>query len=128
MSVSKPRSTPSEREIERAILTWLNYQPKTKAWKNKSTGTYDPIKKCFRRSSDPFSQKGTADILGIWHGKMICIEVKSAKGRLTPEQKLFLQDMASLGAICLVARSLQDVLTSFEELACKVSSVKTGFC
>lgn len=128
LSVSKLKSTPSEREVERAILQWLNYQPKCKAWKNKSTGTYDPVRKCFRRSNDPYSQKGSADILGIWNGKMLCIEVKSAKGRLTPEQKEFLSAMSSLGAICLVARDLQQVVDAFSEIVGRENSGQTGFC
>lgn len=128
MSASKTKLTPSEREIERSILGWLNYQPKTKAWKNKSTGTYDPVRKCFRRSNDPFSQKGTSDILGIWAGKMLCIEVKSAKGRLSPEQKQFLSEMANLGAICLVARSLEDVIAVFDALTGTENSGQTDLC
>lgn len=128
MSASRVRSTPSEREIERSILAWLNYQPKTKAWKNKSMGTYDPVRKAFRRSNDPFSQKGTSDIIGIWNGRMICIEVKSAKGRATPEQKQFLQEMANLGAISMLVRSLDDVLNGFDALTGMENSGQTDFC
>jgi len=124
----KIKSTPSEREIEQSILTWLNYQPKCKAWKNKSQGTYDPYKKVFRRPSSKFTEKGTSDILGIWNGKMICIEVKSAKGRLSPEQKSFLQEMANLGAICLVARSLDAVIDAFDELFGTQNSGQSDFC
>lgn len=128
LSASKTKLTPSEREIERSILAWLNYQPKTKAWKNKSIGTFDPTRKVFRRSNDPFSQKGTSDILGIWSGKMLCIEVKSAKGRITPEQKQFLSEMASLGALCLVARSLEDVIAVFDALTGTENSGQTDLC
>jgi hypothetical protein len=124
----KIRSTPSEREIEQSILAWLNYQPKCKAWKNKSQGTYDPYKKVFRRPSSKFTEKGTSDILGIWNRHMLCIEVKSAKGRLSPEQKSFLQEMANLGAICLVARSLDDVIAAFSELIGNQSSGQSDFC
>jgi penicillin-binding protein-related factor A (putative recombinase) len=128
LSVSKPKLTLSEREIEQAILTWLNYQPKCKAWKNKSQGTYDPYKKVFRKPSSKFTEKGTSDILGIWNGKMLCIEVKSAKGRLSPEQKSFLQEMANLGAICLVARSLDAVIDAFSEIFGTQNSGQSDFC
>lgn len=109
-------------------MAWLNYQPKCKAWKNKSMGTYDPVRKAFRRSNDRFSQKGTSDILGIWSGKMLCIEVKSAKGRLSPEQKEFLTEMAGLGAICLLARSLDDVIAAFDVLTGTENSGQTDLC
>jgi penicillin-binding protein-related factor A (putative recombinase) len=120
--------TPSERDIERAILTWLSYQPECKVWKNKSTGTYDPVRKAFRRSNDKFSQKGTSDILGIWQGRMLCIEVKSAKGRLSPEQRQFLHEMSSLGAFCMVARSLQDVVDALASSMSIENSGQSDFC
>lgn len=66
--------------------------------------------------------------MGIWHGKMICIEVKSAKGRVTAEQKDFLQTMANLGAICMIARDLQDVVSAFESLVGKGHSGQSDFC
>lgn len=59
---------------------------------------------------------------------MLCIEVKSARGRLRPEQKEFLQAMANLGAICMVARSLNDVIAAFESFLGTQNSGQTGFC
>ncbi len=116
--VLSKRSTPLEKDIEKAILTWLNFQPECKAWKNKSMGTYDPRKGIYRRPSGAFNEKGTSDILGIWKGKMLCIEVKSATGKLRPEQYEFLRAMHELGAICFVARSLNDVIVALGASAC----------
>lgn len=107
---------PSEKEIETAILEWLNLQPNCKAWKNNSVGVFDPYKKVFRKSHSKFSQKGTSDIIGIFCGLMICIEVKSRKGRLSPEQSLFLEAMSNLGACAFVARSLDDVIQVFDQI------------
>jgi hypothetical protein len=59
---------------------------------------------------------------------MLCIEVKSAKGRITPEQKQFLSEMASLGALCLVARSLEDVIAVFDALTGTENSGQTDLC
>ena len=106
-----------EKHIEQQILIWLNMQQNCKAWKNKSTGTYDPKKKCFRRPTSRFTQKGSSDIIGIFRGKMLCIEVKRPNGKLTEDQKTFLSEMSELGAICLVARSLDDVVLLLAELA-----------
>jgi penicillin-binding protein-related factor A (putative recombinase) len=75
-------------------------------------GTFDPRKGIYRRVAGQFNEKGTSDILGIWKGKMLCIEVKSATGKLRPEQREFLRAMHELGAICMVARSLQDVISA----------------
>lgn len=57
-----------------------------------------------------FSEKGSADILGIWDGYFLAIECKSKKGKLSDHQDAWLKVMASLGAICIVARSLDDVI------------------
>jgi hypothetical protein len=99
-----------EKDIEKLILEWLNLQPGCRAWKNKSMGTYDPVRGVYRANQSRFSEKGSSDILGIYAGKMLCIEVKSRRGTLRPEQKEFLDTMRKLGAITILARSLDDVL------------------
>jgi hypothetical protein len=45
---------------------------------------------------------------------MLCLEVKSATGKLRPEQKVFLDRMASLGAITGVVRSWHEALALLE--------------
>lgn len=55
-------------------------------------------------------QKGLPDILGVApDGKLIAIEVKTTTGKVSPEQKETLQEMANRGAWAFVARSLDDV-------------------
>lgn len=103
------KRTPSEKQIENAILQALCLLPQGKFWKNQSVGIYDPVKKSFR-SRSKYQIKGVSDILGIYKGKMVCIEVKAAKGRLTPEQTLFLADMKRLGALSGVVRSVSEAL------------------
>jgi len=72
-------------------------------------GTYDPVRGCYRANHSKFSEKGSSDILGIWDGRMLCIEVKSRRGTLRPEQREFLETMGKLGAITILARCLEDV-------------------
>jgi penicillin-binding protein-related factor A (putative recombinase) len=98
-----------EKDIEQEILLWLNYQKGCFAWKNKSMGTFNAKRGVYLKPTHRFSEKGSSDILGIWQGYMLCIEVKSEKGRLMPHQAVFLDRMHELGAIAFVARSLEDV-------------------
>lgn len=107
--VRAPKFKRKEKDIELEILTWLNLQPGCFAWKNKSMGTFNAKRGVYLRPTHRFSEKGTSDILGIWKGVMLCIEVKSATGRLMPHQSEFLERMDSLGAIAFMARSLEDV-------------------
>jgi hypothetical protein len=54
--------------------------------------------------------KGVSDILGILPGgRILCIEVKSAKGRLSAEQNCFASEVLDLGGVWFVARSVEDV-------------------
>lgn len=78
------------------------------AFKIKSMGTYDPTLKRFR-SPSPWYRKGVSDILGIYKGKFMAIEVKSAKGNPSPEQVSFLADVIRAGGIGFIARSIEDV-------------------
>jgi Holliday junction resolvase len=87
-------------------------------------GTYDPVRGCYRANHSKFSEKGSSDILGIWQGKMLCIEVKSRRGTLRPEQKEFLETMNRLGAITLVARSLDDVCSALVSIP---DSLRTAY-
>jgi penicillin-binding protein-related factor A (putative recombinase) len=98
-----------EKDIELEVLLWLNSQRGCFAWKNKSMGTFNAKRGVYLRPTHRFSEKGSSDILGIWQGYMLCIEVKSQRGKLMPHQELFLDRINELGAIAFVARSLDDV-------------------
>lgn len=88
---------------------FLNLLPGCKAWKNQSVGIFDPAKGIYRKNRSRWTAKGTSDILGIYKGKMLCLEVKSATGRASPEQKAFVEEMLALGAIAAIVRSWQEV-------------------
>jgi penicillin-binding protein-related factor A (putative recombinase) len=96
-----------EKFIENAILDYLALR-NVFAWKIKSVGTFDPVEKKFRRPSKRY-MKGVSDILGIFNGRPLAIEVKSEKGRLSPHQKLFINRFNESGGMAFVARSVDDV-------------------
>lgn len=98
-----------EKQIENQILMYL-YIKRIFAWKNQSTGIYDPKKKIFRKPMNRFHINGVADILGILpDGKLLAIEVKTPTNKPTECQKAFLEKAKELGAIAFVARSILDV-------------------
>lgn len=106
-----------EKQIQNAILDWLAWQPHCIAFPIQNGGIFDPSKKIFR-SPPKHHIKGVADILGIWHMKPLAIEVKTERGRVSPEQKKFLEDYIAQGGVAFIARSLDDVINklSTEEL------------
>jgi penicillin-binding protein-related factor A (putative recombinase) len=101
-----------EKNIENQILIYLRTRG-VLAWKTKTVGTYDVKLGRFRKSS-PLYRKGVSDIIGIYNGLPIAIEVKSAKGRLSPEQELFISDFVKHGGRALIARSLEHVIKFLE--------------
>lgn len=54
--------------------------------------------------------KGSSDLVG-WdaQGRFVGLEVKSASGRLTPEQANFIEQVNKAGGVGICARSISDV-------------------
>ncbi len=65
---------------------------------------------CVKRMPPPiYAQKGLPD---LWFGKgglTGWIECKSHKGKLSPHQRAFQQDIEHVGCIYILARSVEDV-------------------
>lgn len=98
----------SEKAIETQILTWLMYKG-IFSWKINRTGVYDVKRGVFRKPVSRFELKGIPDICGVFLGKPLFIEVKAKDGRVSPDQQAFLQRAQNEGALCLVAKSVEDV-------------------
>lgn len=105
------KSPDSEKTIENAILEYLRGRG-VFCWKNQSTGIYDPRKRSFRKPSK-FHLNGVSDILGIFDGKFLAIEVKRLLPKKTypsPAQRDFIASVKEQGGVAFVARSVEDVL------------------
>ena len=98
----------NESEIESSILQYLRFNG-VMCWKDRQYAK-KPTKGSLR------SQNGTPDIIGILSdGKFLGIEVKKPGGKLSDEQKGFLERSYDLGAQTFVAYSLQDVINYFDK-------------
>lgn len=79
------------------------------AWRNNTGAT-----KIRTPGGDRFIRyglKGSSDILGILDdGRFLAIEVKAPAGRVTQEQKDFLESIRKRGGVAFVARSVEDVV------------------
>lgn len=109
--------TIKEKDIQKAILQWLSMQPRECiAWQNDSVGIYDPTKKTFR-ARPKGALAGVADILGIWRGLPLAIEVKRPGGIVSEAQEEFLERFEKHGGISIVAYSLDDVIRELKAVA-----------
>lgn len=101
-----PKRTQKELPLQHAIVDYLRIV-KVFAWitnqplMDGSTGRF----KMYHRSST-----GVADILGIFKGRPLAIEVKYGKGKTTPSQDSFLDRFRKEGGIAFVAYSIDDVI------------------
>lgn len=110
---SKTPSSSSEAEIENEILVFLSKIKGGYFWKNTSGGFFDGA--AFRRHSSPFAIRGTSDIIGLFAGRFVALEVKDAKGKATKEQLAFIEKVRSRGGVGAVVRSIADTRAFFLE-------------
>lgn len=69
----------------------------------------------------PMSQpKGVADILGVFDGKLLAIEIKKPGGRPSPDQVKFVDRINSEGGVAFVAYSVEDVIEQLN-LQCRLT-------
>src|SRR3989344_3073129 len=101
----KKRAHP-ERDIQNSIIQILNLKGHF-CWKTVNRGFQMPGSGAWIPSSLP----GISDILGVQRGtgRMIAIEVKTLRGRTTPQQEAFLARIRDCGGIGIVAHSVGDV-------------------
>jgi hypothetical protein len=69
--------------------------------------------------------KGISDILGIYKGRMLAIEVKRPGGRVSQEQRAFLERVNEEGGVGFVAYSVDDVVERLE-LGVKLNPLFAG--
>ena len=104
----------TEKQIESAILDYLNLKRHCFAFKVNTTGVYDPTKKVFRTNKGKHLHNGTSDIIGVYKGRFFAIEVKRPKTTTqsktypTKAQKAFLEKVSACGGRGYVARSVDD--------------------
>lgn len=103
------RSTRSREEldIQLRILHYLKVAG-AEGGKTKTTGAYDKGTNQFLY--DPYTFCGFADIVVFYKCRLIFIEVKSKKGRLSPKQKRFKELCEMSNQIYILARELDDVI------------------
>ncbi len=108
-----------EKVIQRQILDWLKHTG-INHWRQNS-GTVFAGHRMIR-----LGEEGLPDIVCIVppNGRFLGLEVKSAKGKLRPAQKEFMERIRSCGGYYVVVRTLQQAMEAVamsmgEETLCK---------
>ena len=113
-----PRKSP-EHDIQVAICDLLTYGlPKGAIfWAVPNGGTRSQFKtkngRTFslegKRLKDEGVKAGVSDLMILCEGRLICLEVKTEKGRQSPAQKEWEQEVTAAGGLYRVVRSTDDV-------------------
>lgn len=101
------RRTATETEAQAAILDYLSARG-VFAIRQNNQPIYDASRGTFR-ALPKHTPKGVADILAVKDGRAIFLEVKSDKGRMSPDQHEFSRRVIIAGADYHVVRSIDDV-------------------
>lgn len=109
----------SEKQIQDSIIDWLSasgifhYRQNTGAFSKEYTRKRDGK---VRRSFVRFGTPGATDIVAVYNGVYIGIEVKDNDGKMSEDQENFRYALCRAGGIYLLVRSVDDVIISFNSL------------
>lgn len=98
-----------ESEIQKQCLVYLHDNDYF-AWKNHMQG----MKVGGAKVKNPAA--GSPDIMAIKDGKFYAIEVKTPIGKVSPHQYEWLNKAHQHGAIAMVVRSLEDLVTCLDKM------------
>ena len=93
----------NEADIQREVMMELSRLGAV-VWRN-NTGSYKDGNRYIRYGLCA----GSSDLIGIYRGTFIAVEVKTPKGRVSEAQKNFLNVVNANGGIGFVARRKEDV-------------------
>ncbi len=101
---------PLEKDIEKSILQYLEFLPMCFAWKNVTGGFFDTKTKTFKKQRNKYAINGSSDILGVYDGRFLAIEVKRPSNKLrNKDQDNFIKLINSHGGIAFYAGSIDEV-------------------
>jgi hypothetical protein len=102
-----------ESDVLRQVLTLLRLRG-VFSWRCNTTGVWDASRRVFRAHP---GRRGVADVLGILPGgRFLAVECKGPRGRLTPEQSAFLDNVTKAGGVALVVRDVRELEQALDAL------------
>lgn len=104
----------TEAQIQHSILHYLGTVRGGYFWRNNvgAVQTQYKGKSGFLR----FGKVGSSDIIGVLRGRLIAIEVKTQKGKVSDAQRDFLTNIERCGGYAIIARSLDDVIALVDRI------------
>lgn len=100
-----------ERRLHRQVADYLDLALPQSAfwWPTPNASKRTPAQAANMKRAKEF-RAGVPDIMICHKGRLICVELKAAKGRLSPAQVETHERLTLSGAVVCVCRSLDDVI------------------
>ena len=117
ITVGKMKLKLSEAQIQRQCLQYLTLK-KIFHWRNNTIGIPVHVDGKFSRYRKVY-KKGLPDIIYVKDGLVVAIEVKTEKGKQSPDQKKFEKDMWRADGSYFIVRSLDDLIAVLNNF-CKI--------
>ena len=96
-------------ELTNRVIDYI-YRQGGYAWRASSVGVFDTKQMRHRAAA----KKGVADVLACHRGRLVAVEIKIGKDRLSDEQEGFLKNIQATGGIALVAKDFDSFVSSWE--------------
>ena len=109
-------------DLTNRILDFL-YKNEAYGWRANSTGVFDARTGRFRTAA----KRGVSDIIAVYRGRMIAIEVKIGRDRMSPEQIGFLKNVEHAGGLTHIARGFDSYKEGWDnEVISERSAIGVG--
>jgi len=108
-------SATTEKQLETAILDWLNLIDGCFAIKINMTGIYDARRKVWRKNNNKHIHNGTSDILACYRGRFCAIEVKVGYNKPSENQRLFIQRIKENGGVSFWTKDFTQCKVEFKK-------------
>jgi penicillin-binding protein-related factor A (putative recombinase) len=110
-SISETQNNMTEAQIQSAIHRTLGSRSDVRLFRNHVGKVRDANGRWHTFGLAP----GSADLIGWVRGRFLSIEVKSATGRVRPDQQTWMNVVNSHGGIAFVARSAGEAVELLEQ-------------
>lgn len=102
----------TEAELQALVMLELNKLPGVVVWRN-TVGTGRTTHGAWVTFG---LAPGSSDLIGLVapHGRFLALEIKSARGYVRPEQRLFCDLVRSVGGVAAVVRTLDDAFAAVD--------------
>ena len=98
-------------ELTNQIIDFI-YRKDGYAWRASSVGVFDQKSGGYRTAA----KKGVSDILACFMGRLIAIEIKIGKDRLSPEQEGFILSVNHAGGKAFVVHDFDEFLSYWKAM------------